>query len=71
MPEIREAIKEFDELIKQAEALKDRILKFRETGPDASFKQTKTLQLLASAADHIIDNLSKMKARVITDLRRE
>ena len=68
MPEIREAIAEYDKLIIQAEALKTKIIEFRQGFPGRDYKQTKTLQLLESAADHIIENLRRLKQRVLTDL---
>lgn len=68
MPITRESLAEFDKTIAQAQALKERIITFREGFPGGDLRQTKTLQLLESAADHIIDNLTKMKQRVLTNL---
>lgn len=68
MPEIRKAITEYDALIKQAESLKENILLFKESSLPSDFKRTKTLQLLASAADHIVENLTRMKQRILTHI---
>lgn len=71
MVELRETVKEFNAMISHANELKKRIITFRESFPARSFKQTKTLQLLESAADHIADNLERLKQRVLTDLKEE
>lgn len=68
MPEIRKLIIEYDKLIIQAESLKEKIIIFREGFPGRSHKQTKTLQLLESASDHIVDNLKRIKQRALTDI---
>jgi len=68
MPEIRRSIVEYDKLIAQADALKTKIIEFKGGGKGLDIKQSKTLQLLESAADHIIENLKRLKQRILTDL---
>ncbi len=69
MPDIREKIRQYDILIDHFVDHKVNIITFRKIYAISDPKESKTLELLESAYDHIIDNLHRLRQRVLTDVK--
>ena len=66
MTEIRKTIAAYDKVIVKAEDLKTSLSLLKTASLPPNFKITRTIDFLVSANDHIIDNLTRIRQRIVT-----